>query len=162
VLRVAPIKTFEILAGHYLSYGILCALTASGLLLLLVLGLDVPVEGSYLLLALSIALLILCSLGIGFLASHFSSSVQQATQIAMLLLLASIFLGGFAFSLDRIDWPARAVSYLLPATYAIRTLQDVILRGLDGRMTDYLLLGGAALGLLLLNVFFLRREMRAS
>jgi ABC-2 type transport system permease protein len=162
VLRVAPIRSFEVLLSHYISYGVLCAVTAAGLLLLLIVGLDVPVIGSYALVALSIGLLILCSLGVGFLASHVSSSVQQATQIAMLLLLASIFFGGFAFSLDRIEWPARVLSYLLPATYAIRTLQDVMLRGFDGRLADYLLLGGFALALLAVNVYLLRREMRAS
>jgi ABC-2 type transport system permease protein len=162
VLRVAPIRTIEVLLGHYVSYGILCGLTGLGLLLMLVGALGVPVIGSYALVALVVALLIFCSLGLGFLASHFSSSVQQATQLAMLLLLASIFFGGFAFSLDRIDWPARAISYALPATYAIRMLQDILLRGLDGRLTDYLILSAAAVVLLALNVALLRREMRPS
>jgi ABC-2 type transport system permease protein len=160
VLRVAPVRTFEILLGNYLSYAVLCGLAAAGLLAMLVLGLDVPVIGSYAYVALVLGLLIFSALGLGFLASQLSSSVQQAAQIAMLLLLASVFFGGFAFGLDRIEWPVRVLSYMLPATYAIRSLQDVMLRGFDPGLFDVVVLAAMGCVLLLTNVGLLRRAMR--
>lgn len=161
-LRVAPVRTGEIVFGNYLSYAVLTGLAAAGLLAMLVLGLNVPIVGSYAWVAGLIALLIFSSLGIGFLASQLSSSVQQAAQIAMLILLASVFFGGFAFSLDRIEWPVRAISYALPATYGIRSLQDVMLRGFDPALTDVAVLAGSAAVLFVLNVLVLRRSMRAT
>ena len=129
---------------------------------MLVLGLDVPVVGSYAWVAAIIALLIFSSLGMGFLASQLSSSVQQAAQIAMLILLASVFFAGFAFSLDRIEWPVRALSYALPATYGIHSLQDVMLRGFEPRLLDVGVLAGIGVVLLIVNVVLLRRSMRAT
>jgi ABC-2 type transport system permease protein len=141
---------------------VLSAITAAGLLAMLVLALDGPVIGSYAWVALILFLLILSSLGMGFLASQISSSVQQAVQIAMLVLLASVFFSGFAFSLDRIEWPVRAVSYALPVTYAINSLQDVMLRGFEPRLLDLSVLAGAGAALLLANILLLGRSMRAS
>jgi ABC-2 type transport system permease protein len=162
VLRVAPVRTFEIVLGNYLSYAVLCGLAAAGLMAMLVFGLDVPVIGSYAYVALVLGLLIFSALGVGFLASQLSSSVQQAAQIAMLLLLAAVFFGGFAFSLDRIEWPFRAISHMLPATYAIRALQDVMLRGFEPRLTDITVLASTGAVLLIVNVVLLRRTMRPS
>jgi ABC-2 type transport system permease protein len=161
LLRVAPVSTVEVIFGNYLSYAVLCAITAAGLLALLVLGLDVPVIGSYAWVALILGLLILCSLGLGFLASQISSSVQQAVQIAMLVLLAAVFFSGFAFSLDRIEWPVRGVSYALPVTYAIHSLQDVMLRGFAPKLLDLGVLAGTGAALLLANILLLGRSMRA-
>ena len=80
----------------------------------------------------------------------------------MLLLLAAVFFGGFAFSLDRIEWPFRAISHMLPATYAIRALQDVMLRGFEPRLTDITVLASTGAVLLIVNVVLLRRTMRPS
>ena len=162
VLKVAPIRTAEIVGGVYVSYGALCAFAAAALAVLMVALLDVPVAGPPALVALTIALLIVVSLGAGLVASLISSSVQQATQIAMLLLIGSIFFSGFAFTLDQIAWPSRAVSYIFPARYAIRTLQDVMLRGVLRHPEDLIILGAAAVVLLLLTVAMLRRELRAA
>ncbi len=162
VLRVAPVRTSEIVLGNYFSYAVLSGLAAAGLIAMLVLVLSVPVVGSYLWVAGIVLLLIFSSLGVGFLVSQLSSSVQQAAQIAMLILLASVFFAGFAFSLDRIQWPVRAISYVLPATYGIHALQDVMLRGFRPDTLDVGVLAGSGVVLLVLNILLLGRSMRAS
>jgi ABC-2 type transport system permease protein len=160
VLRVAPVRSPEVILGNYLSHAVLSALASAALLGLLVIVLEVPVSGSYTMVALIIGLLIVASLGMGFLASQLSSTLQQAAQVAMLILLGSIFFGGFAFSLDRIDWPVRALSHALPATYAIRSLQDVMLRGSDPAPLDIGVLAALGFGLLAVNVTLFARSMR--
>jgi ABC-2 type transport system permease protein len=162
ILRVAPVRTSEIVLGNYISYAILSGLAAAGLIAMLVLALSVPVVGSYAWVAGIVLLLIFSALGLGFLISQLSSSVQQAAQIAMLILLATVFFGGFAFSLDRISWPVRAISYALPATYGIHSLQDVMLRGFEPDLLDVGVLAGSGIVLLVLNVLLLGRSMRAS
>ncbi len=47
----------------------------------------------------------------------------------MLLLIASGFFAGFLSPLGEMTQPAVGISYLLPATYGIRSLQDVMIRG---------------------------------
>lgn len=158
VLRVSPIRAWEALAGNYLSYGILCAAAAALLLGALVGLLGIPVSGSWLVVAGTLALLIACSLGIGFVIALISSSTQQATQLSMLVLLASIFFSGFAFSLDQLIWPARGLAYLFPATYGIELLQDEMLRGITRAPESLAILGGGALAAFALALLLMRRE----
>ena len=81
-----------------------------------------------------------------------------ATLGATLILLASIFFSGLFFGLDRVTWPARAISYALPSTYSIRALQDEMLRGVVQHPNDIWILAGAALVLFVLAVVLFRRE----
>jgi len=160
MLRVAPIRASEVVLGNYIGYGLLCGVAAAGLIAMMVGFLDVPMSGSWLVLAGTVALLILCSLGVGFVVSLLSSSTQQATQVAMLILLGSIFFSGFVFSIDRVSWPARALTYTFPGTYALRSLQDEMLRGLLRSPEDLVFLGVGSVALFALAVWLMRRELR--
>lgn len=161
LFQTAPVKPGEVAIGNYLSYGVLCSVAGGLLVLLLTFGLGVPVFGSLSVFLGMLALLILCSLGIGFIISMISSSEQQAAQIAMLVLIASVFFSGFLVSLDTIVWPVRAVSYALPATYAIRTLQDVMLRGVLRTPSDVAVLGVFSVLFFVATLVLFRREFRA-
>lgn len=160
LLRVAPVRPAEVVTGNYLSYGSLCAVAGAALVGLLVFGLGIPVFGSHAAFVGMLALLVLSSLGIGFVISMLASSEQQAAQIAMLLLIGSVFFSGFIVTLDTISWPVRAISYLLPTTYAIRTLQDVMLRGILRTPGDLGVLAGASVVFFFLTVQLFRREYR--
>lgn len=160
MLQVAPVRPLEVVIGNYVSYALLTGLGAAALIGLLLFVLGVPLFGSPLLVAATLVLLILASLGIGFTISLLSSSAQQATQITMLILLGSIFFSGFAFSLEQIAWPVEMLSYLFPSTYGIRTLQDLMLRGLLREPLDLVILGVAAVALLIATVWLMRRELR--
>ncbi|MCC7364689.1 MAG: ABC transporter permease [Dehalococcoidia bacterium] len=160
LLRVAPVKPREVVLGNYLSYATICVVAGGLLVALVVLLLDVPVFGSWVMVAAGLLLLVVASLGIGFVISLISSSEQHAAQLAMLILLASIFFSGFVFTLDRIAWPVRALSYALPSTYAIRTLQDVMLRGVLRHPEDLAILAGWAIVLFVVTLALFRREFR--
>ncbi len=162
LLRTSPVRPVEVVFGNYLSYGALCAIAGAVLVSLVVVLLNVPVFGSYVIVAVALGLLIATALGFGFFISMISSSEQQAAQISMLILLGSIFFSGFVFSIDRIAWPIRAVSYALPSTYAIRTLQDVMLRGTLRKPEDLYFLAGTALLFFVVTVVLFRREFRPS
>jgi ABC-2 type transport system permease protein len=91
--------------------------------------LDIPTAGGFLRMSFAMLLLTLASLGVGFLVSALAWSELQAIQVSMLLLIASGFFAGFLFPLGQMTQPAVGISYFLPATYGIRALQDVMIRG---------------------------------
>jgi ABC-2 type transport system permease protein len=111
--------------------------------------------------ALAVIVLLLTSLGVGFLISLISQTDTQAVQYSMLLLLASIFFSGFFLDL-RLMWePMKALAWSLPATYGIRMLQDIMLRGATA---PTILLGGLALigiGLFVVDWLILKQRMEA-
>ncbi len=127
--EVSPLGPGRLLAGKFLAY---CGLVlGANVVVAAVLAgfLGVPIEGGFPLLILAMLLLTLASLGLGFVISALARSELQAVQVSMLLLIASGFFAGFLFPLDQMTQPAVGVSYLLPASYGIRALQDVMIRG---------------------------------
>ncbi len=127
--RVSPLGYGELLTGQFLTYfglvlGVNLAVAAA-----LAAFLGIPVEGGYPRVALSMVLLTVASLGLGFMVSALAKSQLQAIQVAMLLFIASGFFAGFLFPLGQMGGVATVIAYLLPATYGIRALQDVMIRG---------------------------------
>jgi ABC-2 type transport system permease protein len=74
-------------------------------------------------------LLSLASLGIGFAISAVSRTELQAMQLAMLVLLASVFFSGFFVPISAFLPPALGIAYSLPVTHAVSALQSLMLRG---------------------------------
>lgn len=160
IFRVAPLTSGETLVGKYLSYYLFGAVIAFVLVLLLVVGFSVPMEGSWLLLGFAVAVVLFASLGWGFVISALSRNDTQAVQYSMMVLLASFFFSGFVLSLQTLSEPVRAISRILPATYGIAFAQDIMLRG-DGLDPTYLgSVIGLALFLMLLAWLLVRRQLR--
>ncbi|MSP11695.1 MAG: ABC transporter permease [Chloroflexi bacterium] len=139
--RVTPISAAEILTGEYLSYIILTLIIGVALVAALVFLLHVPLIGNLLWLGALMLLLILASLGWGFFISLISPQESQAVQLAMLILLSSVFFGNFFFPLDQLAPLVKPLSYALPVTYAIPNLQSVML---VGKSPDMPLVNGMA------------------
>jgi ABC-2 type transport system permease protein len=129
LFRVAPVSPVEVLAGKVLAYGLLGGVIAASSLALLVGVLHVPMLADPRALVLTIALLLLASLGLGLFIAVVSDSERQTVQLSLLVLLASVFFSGFVLAIDEFTAPVRSLAYLLPVTHGIRLLQDLMLRG---------------------------------
>ncbi|HET9589004.1 MAG TPA: ABC transporter permease [Anaerolineales bacterium] len=161
LFRVSPMTAFESLLGKFLSYLFFEIVLAAVITALAVWVLGIPMLGEWKEYAAAIAILIFTSLGLGFMISLVSETDTQAVQFSMLVLLASIFFSGFILDL-RLMWdPIKAVAWSIPATYGIRLLQDIMLRG---NLSQAIVLQGLALigvGLFLIDWLLLRRNMEA-
>jgi ABC-2 type transport system permease protein len=129
--QAGPVSAGPMLMGKYLGYLIIGGAVAAALVELMVLVLDVPLQGSIGAVAVVLGLVLLGSIGLGFLISLVSSNDTQAVQYAMIVLLASLFFSGFFLATNRLVYPAHLISWLLPATFGISLLRDVMLRGTD-------------------------------
>ena len=127
--RVSPMGSIEYVLGKFAAYLLLGAAVGSVLLAALVLGLDLPMAGSWWQLAVALTALLFTSIAVGLTVAMLANSDSQAVQYAMLILLGTIFLSGFLLSLDRFLPFARPLSWVLPATHAIQLVRDVMLRG---------------------------------
>lgn len=136
--EVSPLGPGELLAGKFLTYTGLVLGVNLAVAGVLAGALQIPIRGGLVMLGTAMALLTLASLAAGFLVSALSRSRLQAIQIAMLAFIASGFFAGFLFPLEELRQPAQSISYFLPATYGIRALQDVMIRGQWPAPTDLL------------------------
>lgn len=162
LFRVAPVNAFETLLGKYLSYMIIGMLLAAAISALVVLVLRVPMLGNWGNFAIILAALMFAALGMGFVISLVSETTSQAVQYSMLVLLFSIFFSGFFLDL-RLMWDKiQVVAWLIPATYSLRLLQEIMFRA---NPINPLLIGGlVGIGVLLflLSWVLLNRQMRTS
>jgi ABC-2 type transport system permease protein len=148
LFRVSPLSSGETLFGKYLSYMIFGGIIAAILTLLMVYVLQLPMLGMWENFVIVVALMLFTSLSIGFILSIFSQTDSQAVQYTMIILIASVFFSGFLMQLELLWEPVRIVSWMLPTTYGIILLRDIMLLGLA---PDLILLAGlAGIGLLML------------
>lgn len=162
LLRVSPVNSLELVLGKYLGLGVVSAIIAALSVALLVLGLGVAMLGSWMMVGLVIALVILASLGIGLIISVVSDSERQAVQLSLLLLLASVFFSGFVLPVHEFQEGVQYGAYVLPVTHGIRLLQDLMLRGDTTAWWQLGVLAVLALAFLILTVVLLRRALRSA
>jgi ABC-2 type transport system permease protein len=161
--RVSPVHGLELLVGKYLAYGVLTLVIAAVLVALLTVPLNIPLVGDRLALSRLVLLLTFASLGLGLLISLVADSERQAVQLAMLVLLASMFFSGFILPIEEFREPVRYVAYALPVTYGVALFQDLMLRG-GGGVPAWYEVALLAIGVVLfvLTAMRLRATMRAT
>ena len=162
LFRVAPLTAGETLWGKYIGHFAIGGVLAAVLVGASVFALGVPMEGSWWQLGVSVAGVIVASLGWGMVLSSLVDTDAQAVQASMIALLVSIFFSGFMLSLDRLAPTVRPVAWLIPATHGIAALQDVMFRGIQPSLVTWGSLAALAVGLAAIAYLGLRRRMRAT
>lgn len=129
-LRVAPLRTVELILGKTLPYlGI--SLLASVLILVAARVLfGVEVKGPYLALFAATLVYLVGALGLGILISTLADSQAMAFQGGLLVsLLPAVLLSGFIFQIRSMPPVLQLVTHLVPARYYLVILRGVILKG---------------------------------
>ena len=156
LFRVAPVNALEVLTGKYVAFALLSLFVTAVVGALMVFALHIPVLSGYLTAMLIVLLLTFASLGVGLLISLVADSERMAVQLAMLVLLASVFFSGFVLPVQDFIGPVQYLAYALPVTHGIATLQDAMLRG---TVTEpWMLAALAGIGLVLYLVSLLRMQ----
>ena len=128
-LTMTPVAPLGLMVGKMIPYGILAFLELCLILLVMRVVFQVPIHGStFELLAMSLPFL-LTVLGLGLVISTKARSQAEAFQLAMGTVLPSVFLSGYIFLIDTMPPFFQGISRIIPATYYIRILRGVILRG---------------------------------
>lgn len=162
VYRVGPTSVVAVMAGRFVAFAVAGAAVGGALLAAVARFLDVPILGSLLWVWTAIVMLLLASVAVGIVIALVSGNDSEVVQYAMLVLLASLFFGGFVLDLELFTYPGKAVSWLLPVTRAIAMLQDAMLRGTTPGREDVAVLGAQIAGYGALATLLFRRRLRVS
>jgi ABC-2 type transport system permease protein len=129
-LFVTPMRTGEFLLSKLIPY---FGLGMVGFVLCLLSGkflFHVPLRGSLSLLCLASMIYLLVALGIGLLVSTLVKSQFLASQLAMTLtFMPAMMLSGFLYDLRSMPGVIQAITYALPARYAVALMQTIYLAG---------------------------------
>ena len=129
-LRVAPLRTWELIVGKTLPYLGISLLAAVSILAAARVLFDVTVQGPYLALFIATLVYLFGALAFGLLISTIADSQALAFQISLIAsMLPAILLSGFLFQIRSMPAFLQAITYLVPARYYLVILRGVILKG---------------------------------
>ena len=130
VLLVSPVQPLKIIIAKAVPYLLLSIVNIMSILLLSVFVLDVPINGSLILLIAVSILFTLTSLALGLLISSATDSQQTAMFISLVgLFLPTVMLSGFMFPIENMPLPLRIVSNAVPAKWFYTIVKSVMIKG---------------------------------
>ncbi len=150
ILLVSPMKPVYIILAKAVPYLLLSMVNIATILLLAYFLLEVPINGSLLLLIFLSILYSLVALCLGLLISTVTQTQQAAMLISgMVLMLPIMLLSGMMFPVENMPVVLQWLSNIVPAKWYIIAVKDVMIKGL-GLSSIW-----QEVGVLLCMVFFL-------
>lgn len=156
IILVSPMRPQLVVIAKAVPYLLLSLVNIATILILSVTALEVPINGSVLLLIGESILFTLVSLSLGLLISAGAASQQTAMFISLVaLFLPTIMLSGFMFPIENMPLPLRTMSNIVPAKWYYSIVRAVMIKGLgiSGVWKETLVLTGMML-------FFLTMAIR--
>ena len=177
-LLATPVTRGEIVLGYSLGFGLFATLQVIVLTLFILnaiavpsigpipaftIGLGVSSAGSPVLAFVLAVLLALGAVNLGIFLSTFARTELQVIQFIPLVIVPQGLLGGIFWPIDRLPDVLQGVAHVLPMTYAVDGLREVMLKGADlsSRVVhlDLLVLAGIAIFFVILATATIKREV---
>jgi ABC-2 type transport system permease protein len=131
VLLVSPFKPVLVILSKAVPYLFLSLINVTSILLLSVFALDLPINGSLLLLFAESTLFIITSLSLGIFISIKTSSQQVAMLISLMgMLLPTMLFSGFMFPIENMPLPLQIISNAVPAKWFYIIVKSIMIKGL--------------------------------
>jgi len=131
VLLVSPLRPMMVIVAKAIPYLLLSFINIVTILVLSVALLQLPVNGSILLLLAVSTLYIITCLSLGILISIKTATQQAAMTISLMgMLLPTIMLSGFMFPVENMPVALQVVSNIVPAKWFNIIIKAVMIKGL--------------------------------
>ena len=130
-LMASPLRRGEIVVGYMLGFTVLALVQAVEVLVFSLYVLRVHNQGNVLLIFTFEILMALSAVNLGIFLSMFARTEFQAVQFIPLVIVPQVLLSGILFPVSTEPQALQYVSDVLPLTYAVNGLRDVMLKGAD-------------------------------
>jgi ABC-2 type transport system permease protein len=130
-LMASPLRRGEIVVGYMLGFTVLAFIQSAEVLVFSLAVLKVHNQGNVLLIFAIEALMALTAVNLGIFLSMFARTEFQAVQFIPLVIVPQVLLSGILFPVSTEPGPLQVVSNVLPLTYAVNGLRDVMVKGAD-------------------------------
>jgi ABC-2 type transport system permease protein len=128
-LLVTPILPGELMLGKIAPHIIISLINMLTILAIGIYWFEVPFQGSFPLFLWLSFLYVFSGLGLGLLLSTISQNQKQAQQLATLMMLIGLVLGGFMFPRYLMPPAIRIIGNLFPLTYFIPIARGIVTKG---------------------------------
>jgi len=162
-LMSTPLRRGEIVVGYMLGFTVLALVQAAEVLAFSLAVLKVHNQGNVLLIFAIEALMALSAVNLGIFLSMFARTEFQAVQFIPLVIVPQFLLSGILFPVSTEPQVLQFASNVLPLTYAVSGLRDVMIKGADLTWTslqiDVGVVAGFCVLLIVAGVTTLRRRI---
>jgi ABC-2 type transport system permease protein len=151
-LMSTPVSIRDLVIGKVVPYFVLGMGSMVLCVVISMLFYELPLRGSFALLALVSALFLFCSLSLGLMISTITKNQVLAYQITLIVaFLPAYILSGFLFEVHSMPMWIQWLTYVIPAKYFVQSLQSLFLVGNVWKLIVYDMIPIVGIGL----IFFL-------
>ena len=162
-LMASPLRRGEIVVGYMLGFTVLALVQSAEVLVFSLAVLKVHNQGNVLLIFGIEALMAIGAVNLGIFLSMFARTEFQAVQFIPLVIVPQFLLSGILFPVSTEPKVLQYASNVLPLTYAVSGLRDVMIKGADLTWTSLQIDTGVVAGfcalLIAAGVATLRRRI---
>jgi len=177
-LLATPVTRGEIVLGYSLGFSLFATIQVIVLTLFILakidvpamgpipaftIGLDVQVAGSPGIAFVIALLMAIGAVNLGIFLSTYARTELQIVQFIPLVILPQALLGGVFWPVERLPDILQAIARVLPVTYAVDALREVMIKGADFGTTvvqqDLAVLAGIAIVFVVLGAATIKREV---
>ncbi len=131
ILLVSPFNPILVIVAKAIPYFLLSLINLTVILLLSINLLDMPMNGSIVLLYAVSSILIITALSLGLLISNSTASQQSAMLISlMVMLLPTMIFTGFMFPIENMPLPLQMISNIIPSKWYYIIVKSIMIKGL--------------------------------
>ena len=151
-LMASPLRRGEIVVGYMLGFTVLAIIQSIEVLVFSLAVLRVHNEGNVLLIFAMEALMAIGAVNLGIFLSMFARSEFQAVQFIPLAIVPQFLLSGVIFPVATEPTPLQWLSDVLPLTYAVDGMRDIMVKGADLSWSSLQLDLGVVVGFVVLFI----------
>jgi ABC-2 type transport system permease protein len=130
ILLVSPFKPVLVIISKAVPYLFLSLINVFSILILSVFVLDLPINGSVLLLLAESILFIITCLTLGIFISIKTDSQQVAMLISLMgMLLPTVLFSGFMFPIENMPLPLQVISNIVPSKWYYIIVKSIMIKG---------------------------------
>ena len=159
-LMTTTVARGDILVGYLLGFLLFATIQAAVILTFTIVALQIEYQGNIIeIVAVLLLVVVVVAVNLGIFVSTFANNEFQVVQFIPIVLLPQIFLSGVIIPTDQMPSVMEAISVVLPLTYAVEGLREIMVmdQSLADVWADLVILAGFGLGLLIAALATLRR-----
>ena len=151
-LMASPLRRGEIVIGYMLGFTVVALVQATEVLVFALAVLRIHNQGNVLLIFGMEALMAIAAVNLGIFLSMFARSEFQAVQFIPLVVVPQVLLSGIIFPVSSEPVPLQWLSNVLPLTYAVNGMRDIMVKGADVTWGSLQLDAGVVAGFVVLLI----------
>lgn len=130
-LMASPLRRGEIMLGYMIGFTVLALVQAAEVLIFSLAVLHIRNQGNVLLIFGMEALMAVAAVNLGIFLSMFARTEFQAVQFIPIVIVPQIILSGILFPVSTEPVILQYISRVLPLTYAVDGMRDIMVKGAD-------------------------------